>query len=443
MARKADERPLPHSLEAEVALLGALLVNPALLTMLPSSFQARDFYRDAHRRIYAAMVRLHDARTAIDFVTLREELTRTGELDGIGGPAYLAGLADGVPRSSSAVAYAGIVQGHAVRRQTIAVANKMLASAYEAELPPGDLLDHAQRDVLALAADASGGSPVRAATLLAATMEAIEATHGGHTLVIGVPSGFDDLDHLTGGLQRGDLILLAARPSVGKTSLALQVAWRAAFSGRHVTVFSLEMTKQALMMRLVCGVGRVSSYKLRSGYTNEKEYARIAQTVEDITGAQLYIDDTPGLFVTDLRARARRARVEHGLDLLVVDYLQLLRARGRFDGRQQEVTEISRVLKETARELDVPLLALSQLTRPPKGTKEHRPRLEDLRESGSLEQDADVVILLSPGREGSEDEDTVDVHVAKQRNGPTGHTSLVFLKDLTWFEPLATGQANG
>ena len=439
----AAERSLPHNLEAERSVLGAVLVHNDAFNTAAQVIDARDFYRDAHRRIFDKMVALNERSQAIDFVTLKEELARSGELDGVGGPAYVASLADGVPRATNVEYYARIVKEKSTLRNLIFAANKILSNAYEADQESDLILDDAESAIFAVAEDRLRGGFTAMSDLVRDSYPKIETLFEQKRLVTGVPTGFFDLDEMTRGFQGGDLIIIAARPSMGKTSLALNIARHVALQpDMAVGVFSLEMSKESLFLRLLTSEARIDSHRLMTGALGQKDYDRISQALEALNAMRLFIDDTAGVGVLEMRAKSRRLQSEHGLSMLVVDYIQLMTGRGRFENRTLELGSISRSLKGLAKELNVPVVVLSQLSRAPESRSDHRPQLSDLRESGALEQDADVVILIYRedvyNREPDpQDAGTAELILAKQRNGPTGVVRLAFLRDQTRFESLA------
>ena len=441
----AAERTLPHNLEAERSVLGAILVHNDAFNLAAQVIDSRDFYRDAHRRIFDRMVALNERRDAIDFVTLKEELTRAGELDEVGGPAYVASLADGVPRATNVEYYARIVKEKSTLRSLIYAANRILTNAYEADQDADLILDEAESAIFAVADDRLKAGFVAMRDLVKDSFPKIEQLFEQKRLITGVPTGFVDLDEMTRGFQAGDLVIVAARPSMGKTSLVLNVAQHVASIGDQVVgFFSLEMSKESLFLRLLTSEAQIDGHRLMSGAIGGNDYHRISHALEKLNAMKLYIDDTANVGVLEMRAKARRLQAEHGLHLLVVDYIQLMSARGRFDNRTLELASISRSLKGLAKELNIPIVVLSQLSRAPESRSDHRPQLSDLRESGALEQDADVVVLIYRDDVYNRDPDspdagTAELILAKQRNGPTGVVKLAFLREQTRFANLSQG----
>jgi replicative DNA helicase len=445
----APTRTLPHNLEAERSVLGAILIHNDAFNHAAEVIDSRDFFRDGHRRIFEKMIVLSERGDAIDFVTLKEELTRSKELDEVGGPAYIAALADGVPRSANVEYYARIVKEKATLRNLIFSANKILADAYEAELEPEVVLDEAERSIFSIAEGRirEGFVPLRDLVQGSfATIEKLQQTKGA---VTGVPSGFHDLDEMTTGYQPGDLVVIAARPSMGKTSLVLNMAQHVGTStDMTVGFFSLEMSKEQLFMRMLTSEARIDAHRFRTGHLSEKDYGKLSHALGTLAEARVFIDDSASIGVLEMRAKARRLKAEHGLHLLVIDYLQLMSGRGRFESRQQEVSAISRSLKGLAKELGVPVVALSQLSRAPEGRTDHRPQLSDLRESGAIEQDADLVMFIyrpevyEKEETKPEDQGIAEIIVGKQRNGPIGTVRLSFLNQYTRFENYAGGHAD-
>ena len=439
------ERTLPHNLEAERSVLGAILVHNDAFNLAAQVIDSRDFYRDAHRRIFDRMVSLNERHDAIDFVTLKEELARAGELDEVGGPAYVASLADGVPRATNVEYYARIVKEKSTLRNLIYAASKIVTNAYEADQESDLILDEAESAIFAVADDRLKAGFVAMRDLVKDSFPKIEKLFEQKRLITGVPTGFVDIDEMTRGLQAGDLIIVAARPSMGKTSLVLNIAQYVASLGDQVVgFFSLEMSKESLFLRLLTSEAQIDGHRLMSGAIGGNDYHRISHALEKLNSMKLFIDDTANVGVLEMRAKSRRLQSEHGLNLLVVDYIQLMSGRGRFENRTLELASISRSLKGLAKELNIPIVVLSQLSRAPESRSDHRPQLSDLRESGALEQDADVVVLIYRddvyNRDpNSPDAGTAELILAKQRNGPTGVVKLAFLREQTRFANLVQG----
>jgi len=437
-----SERSLPHNLEAEKAVLGAVLIDNEQFNRAAELIDSPDFYRHAHQQIFDKMVSLTDRDEVIDLVTLKEELNRAGNLNEVGGPAYIAALVDGVPKSTNVEYYAKIVKEKATLRSLIGSANKILTTAYQAEVEPEVQLDQAESEIFQIADGrlTEGFQSLR--DLVPGGLDTLEKLQNQQGFLTGVPSGFTDLDNKTSGFQPSDLVIIAARPSMGKTSLALNIAQHVATkTEKTVGVFSLEMSKQALFLRMLTSEARVDAHQFRGGFLGSEEYKKLSEALGVLGEARVFIDDSTSLSVLEMRAKARRLKSEHGLHLLIIDYLQLMQGRGRFENRNLELASISRSLKGLAKELGIPVIALSQLSRAPESRSEHRPQLSDLRESGALEQDADVVLFIY--REDvydhkPENENTAEVIIGKQRNGPVGTVRLAFLKEFTRFENQTT-----
>jgi replicative DNA helicase len=438
------DKPLPSNVDAERLILGAILLDNTTINQAAERLKRDDFFLDSHRRIYDIMLYLSERGRAIDPVTLQEELRRNADLDRVGGAAYISSLFDGVPRFSNIDNYTQIVKGKSILRRLITASNQVMATCFDAEDEPEEILDQAERLILSIAEDRIRQGFVPISEIAHKQLEYIEEIAGREQLITGIATGFRDLDYMTSGLQRGDLVVIAARPSVGKTAFCLSIAQNAALTPQHhgeratVGVFSLEMSKEQLVQRLLCSQARLDAHRLRTGMLSKDDWRRLALAVSELAEARIFIDDTPAISVLEMRAKARRLKNEQrGLDLLIVDYLQLMSGRGRIESRQQEVSQISRELKGLAKELNVPVIALSQLSRAPETRTDHRPQLADLRESGSIEQDADVVMFIY--REDvynpeTERQNIAEIIIGKQRNGPIGKVELVFLKSLTRFE---------
>ncbi|MES2341686.1 MAG: replicative DNA helicase [Pseudomonadota bacterium] len=437
------ERTLPHNLEAERAILGAVLLHNEALDAAADVVDSSHFFRDAHRRIFDKMIALSARGIAIDLVTLREELDRHGDLDECGGPAYLAALIDGVPRGSNVAHYAKVVREKHVLRSVIFASNKATAQAYAGEAPPGEIATDAAEALHEIGGDTLGGEALLLADLIGAGMSAIEKAYETKSgAVTGLATGFTKLDDLTAGLQPSDLIIVAARPSQGKTALALNIA-RAVDA--VVLVFSLEMSKEQLFLRMLSSESEVDSHRLRSGWLNDADWGPISAALSVLQGLRILIDDRAGAGVREVRARARQVKAKHGLGLIVIDQVSHMRGRGKFDNRREEIGGISRGVKGVAKELNVPIILLSQLSRDVeggRGKKARRPQLSDLAESSSLEADADVVIF--PFRPEQKDDEAppdgreaAELIVAKQRNGPVGVVKVFWNKELVRFENVA------
>src|SRR5256712_2986299 len=446
MPEAVAERTLPHNLEAERSVLGAILLHNDAFNLAAEVIDSHDFFRDAHRRIFDKMVKLVERGDAIDLVTLKEELGRSGDLEEVGGPAYITALVDGVPRSMNIEHYARIIKEKATLRSLIFSANKILATAYEAEEEADAILDQAEHAIFAIADDNVRDGFVSLRDLARGSLETIEKLHARKELVTGVPSGFTDLDAMTSGFQSSDLIIVAGRPSMGKTSLVLNVAQHVGTkTDLTVGLFSLEMSKEQLFLRMLTAEARIDAHRLRGGFLGERDRGPPSHAPGTRNETKIFVDDTPSIRVLEMRAKCRRLAAEHGLNLVIVDYIQLMQGRGRFENRTLELASISRSMKGLAKELNVPIVVLSQLSRAPESRSDHRPQLSDLRESGALEQDADVVVLIYRddvyNREpNNENAGIAELILAKQRNGPTGVVKLAFLREQTRFANLA---ANG
>ena len=435
------DRLPPQSIEAEQSVLGSVLIDRDAVVEVAEFLRPDDFYRPSNGLIYAAMLELFERREPVDIVTVAEVLERNGQLDTIGGRTYLSGLSNQTPTAVHAVQYARIVERKAVLRNLIAAAGKIAQVGYQDPADVQEAIDRAESELFAVSKErvSVGFSHLR--SLLHAAYDRLDYLHAHRGEISGVASGFKDLDALTTGFQRSDLVILAARPSVGKTSFALNIAEHAAVhEKRTVGLFSLEMSKEQLVLRLLSSVANIDSKNLRSGFLEEMDFARLAPAMNSLSEAPIYIDDTPNIGAMELRTKARRLQAEAGLDLLVVDYLQLMQAttNSRDANRVQEVSEISRGLKGLARELNIPVIALSQLSRQPEMRESKEPRLSDLRESGAIEQDADLVMFLWREKErGADDQDmdgeVINLQLAKHRNGPTGRVQLWFKKRQTRF----------
>jgi replicative DNA helicase len=444
-APAAREMNAPQSLEAERALLGSILLDNGALNVAAGIVSRDDFFSGDHRVIFAKMEELSARNRTIDLVTLVEEITKDGLLEKFGGAANIASLTDGVPigNYSSVEQYSRIVKEKSLLRRLINASNNTISRCFEGNDDPDVLLDLAQSEIFEIAGEKVESAFLGVQDIVDKSFGTIEALFHRGQRITGVETGFVELDNLTSGLQPGELIIIAARPSLGKTALALNVAAHAATQGKLVAVFSLEMSRESLVTRLLCSEARVDSHKLRTGFSSKEDWAKITQALGRLSQTQLFIEDSPALSVLQIRAKARRLKAEKKrLDLVIVDYLQLATGHGRFENRTQEVSYISRQLKGIAKELEIPVLALSQLSRAPEQHGSGPPQLWHLRESGSIEQDADVVIFIyrERRREDAQEEfnpsEGVETKliVSKQRNGPTGEVKVVFQKPWVRFE---------
>ncbi|RJX16940.1 MAG: replicative DNA helicase [Ammonifex sp.] len=434
------ERHPPQDIDAEQAVLGAVLLDPDVVHRVADLVRPEDFYQEAHRLIYETVLSLDDAGTPIDLITLVAGLRREGHLDRAGGASYVASLVDGVPTTAHAEHYARLVAEKALLRTLIRVATRIRDLGYEAETDPNNLLSEAERLVLGLAQDRGAASFTPVKNILATALQHIEEVYKAQGEMLGLPTGFKELDRLLSGLWPQDLIILAARPSMGKTSLALSVALNVAKSGVPVGFFSLEMSKEQLVQRLLAAEAKIDQKRLRTARLEDEDWQKLIDAAGKVSAAPIFIDDTPAPSVREMRAKAKRLKAERGLGLIVIDYLQLMQSTRKTENRQQEIAEISRSLKGLAKELDIPVLALSQLSRAVEQRQEKRPVMSDLRESGSLEQDADVIMFIYREEyylKDSEKKGIAEIIVAKQRNGPVGTVELAFLKEYACFVNLA------
>ncbi|PYV32534.1 MAG: replicative DNA helicase [Acidobacteria bacterium] len=440
-------RSLPQSLEAERAVLGSVLLDNSALYVALEMIGKDDFFSENHRIAFERMLGLAENNRTVDLVTLSEELSKEGLMEKAGGAAYLASLTDGVPLGTTASVneYARIIKEKSIIRRLINASNNVITRCLEGTDDPQTLIDLAQSQVFEIAEEKVVSGFLGVNDIVKTSFGTIEKLLERGGLATGVETGFVELDRLTSGLQPSELIVVAARPSLGKTALALNIATHAATRlGKSVGMFSLEMSKESLVIRMLCSEASIDSHRFRGGFLDHaKDWPRITRALGRLAQAPLYIEDTPALSIMQLRAKARRLKAEKGLDLLIVDYLQLVTGHGRFENRTQEVSYISRGLKSIAKELKVPVLALSQLSRAPEQRPGQRPQLSDLRESGSIEQDADVVVFIYRDRRTKEDEEFQEepgvetkLIIGKQRNGPTGEVPVVFLKPFARFENL-------
>lgn len=433
----------PQNLEAEEAILGGILIDNDSIHRVIEILDAEDFYKATHQKIYQGILGLYQKNEPADLLTLTQALKNTGELEGIGGATFLATLVDKTPTAAHIAHYAKIVREKSVARRLIDGATEIVTRGYEEGANVDEYLDHAERIIFDIASRKiqQGFFPIK--DVVKASFKSIEELYEKKELVTGVATGFKDLDRITSGLQRSDLVIIAGRPSSGKTAFALSIAENAACDRKvPCAVFSLEMSKEQLVQRLLCSRAEVDSYKLRGGFLAENDWPKLTRAAGILSEAPIYIDDSPMLTVLEMRAKARRLKKEKSLGLIVVDYLQLVRSGSRMESREREISEISRGLKALAKELYVPVIALSQLNRGVENRNDKRPMLADLRESGSIEQDADVVMMIYRDEmynTESPDAGKAELIICKQRNGPTGKVTLAFLAKYTRFDNLAHG----
>lgn len=430
----------PQQIEAEQSLLGGILIDNDGLPQALEVLRGDEFYRDAHRIIFSAIQDLFERNEPVDLVTIAALLAEQNRLEAVGGATYLASLANTVPSAANVSSYARIVNEKALLRRLIQAANEITASAYGGGKDVEAILDQAEAAIFSITESRIRNSYFSLKEVIKKSIEAIERFQEYRDVVTGVPSHYADLDKLTAGFQRSDLIIIAARPSMGKTAFALNVARNAAVEGVPVGFFSLEMSKEQLAMRLLCSEARVDSHKIRTGFLSQQECAKLLAAAGALTDAPIYIDDTANISPLELRAKARRMMADRGLGMVVVDYLQLMKGRENAERREQEISEISRSLKGLAKELNIPVIALSQLNRKVEERHDKRPMLSDLRESGAIEQDADVIMFIYRDEvynKGTAEPGVAEVNIGKQRNGPTGGVKLAFIGSYTRFENLA------
>ena len=433
----------PQNIEAEQSILSAILIDNNVLLDVIELLAAVDFYKSAHQKIYSAILDLFDKGEPVDLVTLANHLDEKGQIENVGGASYLARLVDTVPLAVNAQHYAKIVHSKAALRRLIEKANAIAKRCFKDEGEVDEVIDFAEASIFEVSDRKSKQAFYPLSKLILHNIETLEEKQGNRSLVTGVPMGFTILDNLTSGLQNSDLIILAGRPSMGKTALALNIARNAAIeSSIPVAIFSLEMSKEQLSLRMLCSEARLDSSRLRGGFFSMDDWRRLTDAAGVLSESSIYIDDTPNISAMEIRAKARRLKMDKNIGLIVIDYLQLMQGRGTAERRDLEISEISRALKALAKELNLPVLALSQLNRMLEQRNDKRPRLSDLRESGALEQDADVVAFIYRDEIYNRDENnpkkgTADIILAKQRNGPTGEVTLTFLTTYTRFENIA------
>ncbi len=427
----------PQNVEAEQSVIGSMLLDKDAIPNIAEILKSEDFYREDHREIYDVIMDLFDKGEAIDLITVSDQLKQRGTLESVGGLEYLTNVATSVPTTANSRHYAKIVEEKSLLRKLIRASSEILDMGYEASEEAAVVLDRAEKSIFDILQKRStqGFIPIKDALL--DTYNRLEELYNSKSFITGVPSGFTDLDHKTAGFQGSDLVLIAARPAMGKTAFALNIAQYAAVVKKvPVAIFSLEMSKEQLVSRLLCSEAMVDSQKIRTGRLDDEDWQKLARATGPLSEAPVFIDDTPGASVMEIRAKCRRLKLEKGLGLVVIDYLQLMQGRGKTENRQQEISEISRSLKILAKEINVPVIALSQLSRAPEQRTDHRPIMSDLRESGAIEQDADIVMFLYRDdyyNEDSEKKNVAEVIVSKHRNGSTGTIELRWFGEYTKF----------
>jgi len=441
--RSSPPKVPPQSLEAEQSVLGGILLENEALAKVLEIMAASDFYKEAHRLIFERMLDLYERNAPIDMVTLLDEIEKHGEVDRIGGSAYLAEIVDQVPTAANIRHYAGIVREKSTIRSLITSATEIAAEAFENAGDADELIDTAERKIFEISEKRIKQSFVPTRAIIHDSVAMVERLYNRKEMITGVASGFNDLDEKTAGFQPGDLIIIAGRPSMGKTALALNVAQNIGIRNKEpVGIFSLEMSKEQLVLRMLCSEAKVDSQKVRTGYVSKTDWPKLTAAAGRIHEAPLFIDDSASNTVLEMRAKARRLRMEHGLGMIIVDYLQLMKGRAGAERREQEISEISRSLKALARELKIPVIALSQLNRAVEQRKPPRPMLADLRESGAIEQDADVILFIYReevyDKEDPDKKGKAELIIGKQRNGPIGVVHLKYFDDFTTFADLST-----
>lgn len=438
-----EKRLPPQSLEAEVSVLGGVLLENEALNRVLEVLSPGDFYRESHRKIFSAILNLYERNEPADLITLSEGLKNRQELEEVGGIEYLNSLVNSVPTAANISYYAKIVKEKAILRKLINRATEIISQGYEDSGNVDELLDLAERSIFEISEDRIRPSFYPIKDIIKSSFKTIEKLFDKRQLITGVPTGFRKLDEMTSGFQPSELIIVAGRPSMGKTAFALNIAQHAAIkAGVTSAIFSLEMAKEQLALRMLCSEARINAHLLRGGFLSESDWPKLTRAAGSLSEAPIFIDDTPGLTVLEMRAKSRRLKGEQNLGLVIVDYLQLMRGRADMERREQEISDISRSLKALAKELNVPVVALSQLNRRVEDRGDKTPQLADLRESGAIEQDADVIIFLYRDEIYNKSEDNpnkgkAQIIIGKQRNGPTGRLELTFLDKYTRFEELS------
>ncbi|NWF92340.1 MAG: replicative DNA helicase [Syntrophaceae bacterium] len=436
----------PQNIEAEQSVLGGILIENEAINKVTEILTPDDFYRDAHRKIFNALVNLSERDEPADLITLTNELRKMDHLDSVGGASYLASLIDSVPTAANIEYYAKIVKEKAILRKLIETSTEIITQSYEDRTDVESFLDEAERAIFQISEHRVRPSFFSIRDIVKESFKTIERLYEKKELVTGVPSGFKDLDRMTAGFQPSDLIIVAGRPSMGKTAFCLNIVQYAAIEKRiPVAIFSLEMSKEQLVIRMLCSEAQVEGSRLRTGFLTESDWPKLTLAAGNLSDAPIFIDDTAALSILELRAKARRLNAEHGLGMIVIDYLQLMKGRTKAESRQQEISEISRSLKALAKELNIPVIAVSQLSRKTEERRDFRPQLSDLRESGAIEQDADLILFLYRDELYNRSEDNpnrgkAEVIIGKQRNGPIGRVELAFLDKYTSFKELYKGE---
>lgn len=444
MADTLLEKLPPQNLEAEMAVLGSMLLDEDAISVASESLDRNSFYKDSHRKIFEAILNLYNANKAVDIITLTDELKRDSILDEVGGASFLASLSNSVPTAANISHYVSIVREKSILRTLISNATRIVSLCYEAEGNIDEVVDSAEKFIFEVSDKRTFGTYLHLKEIVKDSIETIDRLYQKKAHVTGIPTGYIDFDIMTAGLQPSDLIVIAGRPSMGKSALALGIAeYSGVVEKIPVALFSLEMSKEQLVQRMLCSHAKVDAHKVRTGYLATSDWPKLTAAAGKLSEAPIYIDDSPSISVMELRAKARRLKAHHDIKLIVLDYLQLMRGSNNIENRQQEISEISRSLKALARELHVPIVAISQLSRAVESRTDHRPQLSDLRESGAIEQDADVVVLIlreeyynpTPDNQG-----VAEVIIAKQRNGPVGSLKLAFIKEYPRFENIARSE---
>ncbi|AEF95536.1 replicative DNA helicase [Desulfotomaculum nigrificans CO-1-SRB] len=435
------DRVPPQNIDAEQSVLGAMLLEREAIFKVMEFLKPDDFYKESHRIIYEAILELAESGSPVDLITVTDLLRDKGDLEKVGGITYVATLANLVPTAANAEYYARIVEEKALTRALISVSTRIASRGYEGVESPEELLDEAERSILELSQRRSTTTFTPIKDILVDTFENLEQVYNNRGKINGVPTGFIELDHMTNGFQKGDLIILAARPSMGKTALAILIGQYAALKHKiPVAIFSLEMSKEQLVQRMLCSEAMVDAHKVRTGNLSDEDWSKLSEAARHLSRAPIYLDDTGAATVREMRSKARRLKAEKGLGLIIIDYLQLMSGGKRIENRQQEIADISRKLKGLAKELGVPVLALSQLSRAVESRTDKRPMMSDLRESGSIEQDADLIMFIYRDEyynPDSEKKGIAEIIIAKQRNGPVGTVELGFFREFTKFVNLA------